>query len=114
MNARFRFLAALLALFAVSASFAEPAWGAACVPLAEAPAGHGDHGAPPPPDQPVPDADGGCPVQAVASACALVPLPAPSGMVAVPLRAPTTLVPPRADPSRELLLAIAFFRPPQS
>jgi hypothetical protein len=69
------------------------------------PAAPGEHRAP----------DGGdpCPLQAVAAGCALLPLPAPAREVAGPGDAPHAVISPYTDPSREILLATSFFRPPQ-
>lgn len=126
MRTRFRTLAALLALFAFSASFAEQVWASTCAPAAVEQAGHhaaaeshvdGSHGAIEMPSAPAPhrgpDVPDECPVQALAVGCALLPLPAPVREAPAPADAPRVLAAPYTDPSREILLVTAFFRPPQ-
>lgn len=119
MKTRFRFLAALLALFAFSTSFAEQVWAAACDPVAEGPAHHatpshadGHAGHAPAPGR-APAAEDGCPLQAVAAGCALLSFPAPVTEAAEPPAEPRARILPEPHPSRELLLAAGPFRPPQ-
>lgn len=115
MRTRVRTFAALLALLAFSASFAEQARAGTCAPAA-AEAGHAGHGAelPAAPEQDrAPDGGDGCPLQAVAGGCAAVSFLSSAAEGVMPPPAPQVLVPPDADPSRELLLAASFFRPPQ-
>lgn len=126
MRTRFRTLAALLALIAFSASFAEQVWAGTCAPAeaarqeqsAPASHAHGGHGMTMPAEdhpgpRPAAPDDGGCPVQAVASACALLLLPAPAADAGPAAAAQDVRVPPRADSSLPLLLSSSFFRPPQ-
>lgn len=122
MKPRFRILAALLALLAFSASFAEQVWAGACAPVAEAGAHHtspapdadgAHHGAQSPAAPGEPRAPDDCPLRAVAPGCALLLLPAPVRVPAAPADAPRVVAVPYTDPSREILLATAFFRPPQ-
>jgi hypothetical protein len=120
MRARLRTLAALLALFAFSASYVEQAWASLCAGDGASPAaavaspvthgGHaGDSGVPP--GEPAPDAE--CPVQAVAAGCTVVSLP-PAASTAAALPALPDAVPPVcADQTHDLLLSSSLFRPPQ-
>lgn len=129
MRTRFRTLAALLALTAFSASFAEQVWAGTCAPAEASPSGqsapashphggHGGHGGMTmPEDHPDPrppsSDDAGCPVQAVAAGCALIFFPSAT-MDEVPAApAADTRVAPHADPSVPLLLVSSHFRPPQ-
>lgn len=126
MRTRFRTLAALLALVAFSASFAEQVWASTCAPAeasrsaqsAPASHAHGGHGGMttpedhPDPRIPPPD-DAGCPVQAVVAGCTLIFFP-PATIHAVPSApAADARVAPHADPSIPLLLVSSHFRPPQ-
>lgn len=126
MRTRFRTLAALLALMAFSASFAEQVWASTCAPVEASPSGesapashpHGGHGGMEMPadhhDPRIPSSDDAeCPVQAVAAGCALVFFPSAT-MDAVPAApAADPRVAPHADPSIQLLLVSSHFRPPQ-
>ena len=124
MSTRLRTLAALLALFAFSASLAEPAWASACAPAeaastAAAPghAAHGHPSAPVPGHAPrghTPAPVSGCPVHAAASAgCTLLLLPAAAAAPPAPDAARGQDAPPAADALPDLLLASGPFRPPQ-
>jgi hypothetical protein len=132
MKGRTRVLAALLALFAFSASFAEQVWASTCAgataptgsaPRA-APAAHGDRGC----DQEMPMPGSGhgehsrapaggadCPFQAIApGGCVLLSFPAPAAVL--PDFSPTihARVIPAAQAAPDLLLASPHFRPPQA
>ena len=123
---RFRTLAALLALIAFSASFAEQVWASTCAPAEasrtehHAPASHphGGHGGMtiqedhPDPRIPSPD-DAGCPVQAVAAGCTLIFFPSATMDAVLTAPAADARVAPHADPSIQLLLVSSHFRPPQ-
>lgn len=123
MKTYLRTLAALLALLAFSVSFAEQVWATACIPAgaeslaasegAVAPTHGGHHNAPAdqhePPSAPRSD---GCPMQAVTSPCAVVPLPVERPVV-LPDPRPDAVVPAATDRILRLLLSAPHFRPPQ-
>ncbi|HET7464597.1 MAG TPA: hypothetical protein VFJ82_25370 [Longimicrobium sp.] len=128
MRLRSRTLAALLALFAFSASFAEQAWASMCATgepaaahsstVAHPAAPHAHHTMPGMPGErhdgrePASPA-GGCPVQAVAAGCTILSLPASTGHAPTAVPPANGVTPVRADQARELLLAVSLFRPPQ-
>lgn len=122
MRTRFRILAALLALMAFSASFAEQVWAGTCAAEAShaqqsAPASHPHDGMTMPADHPHPQIpspdDAGCPMQALAAGCALVFFPAAAADAVPATPAGDARVAPHADPSVQLLLVSSLFRPPQ-
>jgi hypothetical protein len=122
MRTGFRTLAALLALIAFSASFAEQVWAGTCAAEAAgtrhaAPASHAHGGMTIPADHPDPHPatpdDSGCPVRAVAAGCALILFAVTATDEAPAAPADGARIAPRADPSIELLLVSSFFRPPQ-
>jgi hypothetical protein len=130
MNPRFRTLAALLALFAFSAYFAEGVWATLCLPGAETHASmatdaahHGSHagghhdapaqssGAP---DSPRSDAPS-CPLgmTGAGSSCVAVSLPASTSTMAhaAPEHAEVPLF---LDSTHDRLLVAPLFRPPRA
>lgn len=127
MSIRFRTLAALLALFAFSASLAEQVWASACAPAARVEAASAaagmDHGAMPGHPAPAPGHDprdnapapgSDCPLHAVASAgCTFVLLPAAAAAFSRPHAPPSQTVATVADALSDLLLASGPFHPPQ-
>jgi hypothetical protein len=133
MNHRARVLAALLALFAFTAAFAEQVWASTCAPASvETQAGsmrmpgsadaQGQHGSDQ--DMPMPGhgrghsrapTGGDCPFQAIAaSGCVFFSFP--STEVAVPDCAAVSAARmlPAAQAAPDLLLAFPHFRPPQA
>ena len=118
MKTRFRFLAALLALFAFSASLAEAAWASACAPeVAAASTSHDGHGAVPGHEHeraPAPDGGSECPLHVAASAgCTVVLLPVAGEAVPLPDAGMRAAVPSSASEVPDLLLVSGPFRPPQ-
>lgn len=120
MRFRFRFLAALFALLAFSASFAEGVWASTCAETGT-PAAHagmdmptGDDHAP---CDPAPREDPGskdeCPFPAIAaSGCVVVSLPAVTVQLDIsPVAASVVAVVPASFVDR--LAVSALFRPPQ-
>lgn len=126
MKRSLRTFAALLALLALSASFAEQALAGTCAPApaeaaghhpaanshvhagggtAETPAAPAPRGGPAAPDP--------CPLQAVTAGCALLLSPARASDRAPPAEASRVLASPHTDPFHGLLLVSSFFRPPQ-
>jgi hypothetical protein len=133
MNPRFRFLAALLALFAFSAYFAEGVWAAMCPPGMEAgshaaaeiaeSAAHGGahagmHHAPAPSSdesEPSPSDSAPCPLgmPGAGGSCVAVSLPA---LTAVMQSGPVVHAPVIGllDSTHDRLLVAAHFRPPRA
>jgi len=129
MRNRFRVLAALLALFAFTAAFAEQVWASACVPAAQAVAGHAAVAAHPghdcdpampmqghaPQRHPGVPTGGDCPFQAVAAGgCALFSFAAPDAAVPAPLADASARMISATQAAPDLLLASPHFRPPQA
>jgi hypothetical protein len=129
MRNRFRLLAALLALFAFTAAFAEQVWASACAPAAQAVAGHAavathpghdcDPGMPMPGHAPQRHSraptGGDCPFQAAAAGgCVLFSFAAPGAAAPDPAIAPSARMIPAAQAAPDLLLASPRFRPPQA
>lgn len=129
MKSRTRVLAALLALLAFSASFAEGVWASMCAPMdsmasmehsaAVAPSAHsmasdgngGSSAAELPEKAPAPDP--GCPLTLASGGCMVVFSPAPAAGVAVTA---TVLGQPMAalNVAPDLLLVSALLRPPRA
>lgn len=127
MKARIRVLAALLALFAFTAAFAEQVWASACAQTEMAPTapagthpeqGHDQH-------MPMPGhgqdrhsrmpAGDDCPLRAVAaSGCVIFSFPAPDGAVPDFTPTPSPRMVPAAQATPDLLLAFPRFHPPQA
>ncbi|HKP75041.1 MAG TPA: hypothetical protein VJT67_05825 [Longimicrobiaceae bacterium] len=132
MKARTRVLAALLALFAFTAAFAEQVWASTCAPaaaMAAASMPHADAGAATHPqhgcdqDMPMPGhgqerhsrAPGDCPLQAVAaSGCVTFLFAAVGGAAPDFTVGPSPRVAPAAQSTPDLLLAFPRFHPPQA
>jgi hypothetical protein len=130
MKARLRVLAALLALFGLSAYFAESVMAAWCMPGAEAhavtpvedtsPAGHaGVHHGGPASDSPgsetTPPGAPPCPfdMTGAGTSCVSAPLPATAqAMRGAPIVRASLLLPLVQSP--DLLLVTAHFRPPRA
>jgi hypothetical protein len=127
MRFRFRFLAALFALVALSAYFAEGVWASMCPPEtlsagAEAPMEQDTNGCPlgisDAPADPSEQSRSDAPV------CPLGPLGVGGSCVAASLPATTAQIPPSLpegsllspspDSARDLLLALAVFHPPRA
>lgn len=130
MNRRIRVLAALLALFALSAYFAESVVAASCLPGsgsgherivgdgADLAAHGGMHHAPVAPSEGTPDPRPeapACPLgmTGAGSSCVAASLPGAADAVR-PLTATVRSVPLLSDQSRDRLLVSAHFRPPRS
>ncbi|HEU0077514.1 MAG TPA: hypothetical protein VFQ76_07675 [Longimicrobiaceae bacterium] len=128
MKPRARLLAALLALFAFSASFAEQVWASACgrdvagVPSSFSPTmgtagGHADMAVPPGPHgsghSPAVPGHDECPLLALAGGCTLLSLPAAAVVPAASARAPEVRISIRMDRAPDLLLPSSLFHPPQ-
>ena len=135
MKARARVLAALLALFAFTAAFAEQVWASTCAQAAEmthaastahpgaGAAAHPQHGCDQ--DMPMPGhgqerhprapTGGDCPFQAVAAGgCVIFSFPAADGAVPDFTAAPAARMLPAAQATPDLLLAFPLFHPPQA
>lgn len=127
MRASFRTLAALLALLAFAASFAEQVWAATCPPAAVRSSGgaraemgpHPGHvrgGAGITAEHPVqnaPHPGDACPLQAAAGGCAVVSLPSAPTPSLLPEPRPAGAVPVHQDRTPKVLRAVPFFRPPR-
>jgi len=132
MKHRARLLAALLALFAFSASFAEQVWASGCGPYmagggmssmagmsatAAHAGGHGDMAMPmgshDGSHSPLPSGSDECPLQVLAGGCTLLSLPADSDDPAAGAPAPEARVSLMADRAPDLLLPSSLFHPPQ-
>ncbi|MFL5386431.1 MAG: hypothetical protein ACJ8GN_28260 [Longimicrobiaceae bacterium] len=132
MKARVRVLAALLALFAFTAAFAEQVWATTCAQtvmaasMAEMGAGAAEHPqAGHDQEMPMPGqgqerhsqlpAGDDCPLRAVAaSGCVAFSFPAPDGAVPEFAAAPSGRMVPAAQATPDLLLVFPRFHPPQA
>ena len=133
MKHRARVLAALLALFAFTAAFAEQVWASTCAPAtAVAQAGsmrmpgsagaHGQHGCDQ--DMPMPGSGqgehsraptgGDCPFQAIAASGCVIFFAAPGTAVPDCAAVSAARMVPSAQVAPDLLLASPHFRPPQA
>lgn len=133
MKSRFRVVAALLVLFAFSASFAEGLWASTCAPMASMDSMDSmEHSEPVMPSADLIGADGqvdsmpmempeqgaedpapSCPLTPVIGGCAAIFFPAPeAGPGATPPVHTTPVV--ALDVAPDLLLVSALLRPPQA
>ncbi|HEU0079495.1 MAG TPA: hypothetical protein VFQ76_17695 [Longimicrobiaceae bacterium] len=140
MKPRARLLAALLALFAFSASIAEQVWASGCGPdmagggmssmagggmssmagmsaAAANAGGHGDmampRGAHDGRHAPVPSGSDECPLQVLAGGCTLLSLPADADERPAGAPTPEARVSGQPDRAPDLLLPSSLFHPPQ-